>query len=162
MADAKRRQAADYEARAREALAAGQLVDAVNAMRIAASLVPDQLSLKQSLLELEARAARELAGRYEEQARYEEREKRWADAARSYARALAGRPSPELSERAAACLLNAELDVRRAIEHGRNAVLGTPNDPKFRMTLARAYLAAKMRESALGELQRASALAPGD
>jgi curved DNA-binding protein CbpA len=162
MLDARRRQVSEYEARAEAALGAGNLIDAVNAMRVAVSLVPDQVALKNRLNELEREAARELSERYLEQALYEEREKRWTDAARSYARAHTGKPNARVSERLANALLMAQGDTRRALEHARAAVLENPNDPKFRVTLARAYLAAKMRESALGELERAATLAPGD
>lgn len=162
MLEARRRQTAEYEARADAALGSGNLIDAVNALRIAVSLAPDHVALKGRLADLERDAARELSDRYLEQARYEEREKRWQDAARSYARAAAGKPNARVSERLANALLMAEGDVRRAIEHARAAVLEAPNDARCRVTLARCYLAGKMRESALGELERAATLAPGD
>ena len=52
--------------------------------------------------------------------------------------------------------------MKQAVEHARKAVLGAPNEAKYRQTLARAYAAANMKESAIGELERASALAPSD
>lgn len=162
MTEAKRRQVAEYEDRAQAALAKGSQIDAVNALRIACSLAPDDTRLRSRLADLEQGAGRELADRYLAQAAYEEREKRWADAARSYTRAHAGAPSSKLHERIADCLLNAQGDIRRALEHARNAVLESPNEPKYRVTLARAYLVAKMRDSAIGELERAAALAPTD
>jgi curved DNA-binding protein CbpA len=162
MLDAGRRQADEYIARAEAALSNKQLVDAVNALRIAVSLAPNDLALRQRLEDLQTEASRELAGRYLEQAQYEEREQHWPEAARSYARVLQGAPSPRLHERLAFCLLAAQGDVKQAVEHARKAVLGAPNEHKYRQTLARAYAAANMKESALGELERASALSPGD
>jgi curved DNA-binding protein CbpA len=162
MTEARRRQVGDYQERAEEAIQSGNLVDAVNALRIASSLDPEHAALRTKLVELEREAARELSNRYLEQATYEERERRFADAARSYSRALAGKPNPKLQERLAFCLLSSGGDVRRALENARAAVLAMPEDAKCRVTLARAYLAAKMRESALGELDRAGALAPSD
>jgi curved DNA-binding protein CbpA len=160
--DARRRQIDEYVARADAAQASHQLVEAVNALRIAVSLVPNDASLRQRLGDLQLEASKELAGRYLEQAQYEEREQHWPEAARSYARVVAGAPSPKLHERLAFCLLSAQGDVKQAVEHARKAVLGAPNDAKYRQTLARAYAAANMRESAVGELERASALAPSD
>ncbi|HWA76361.1 MAG TPA: DnaJ domain-containing protein [Polyangiaceae bacterium] len=162
MVDAGRRQVDEYVARAEAALAKKQLVDAVNALRIAVSLAPNDVALRQRLEDLQSEASRELAGRYLEQAQYEEREHHWPEAVRSYARVLQGAPSPQLHERLAFCLLAAQGDMKQAVEHARKAVLGAPNESKYRQTLARAYAAANMKESALGELERASALSPGD
>jgi tetratricopeptide (TPR) repeat protein len=162
MLDARRRQILEYTDRANEAFRERNFVDAVNALRIAVSLAPEDPGLRQRLADLEAEANRELADRYLEQARYEEREQHWAEAARSYARVISGKPTPQAHERLAACLLAAQGDKRSALEHARKAVLGAPNEVKNRITLARAYQAAGMKESSIGELERASALAPTD
>jgi tetratricopeptide (TPR) repeat protein len=162
MLDARRQQVDEYVSRANVALGKRQLVDAVNALRIAVSLAPNDAGLNQRLEDLQTEASKELAGRYLEQAQYEEREHHWPEAVRSYARALAGNSSPLLHERLAFCLLSAQGDMKQAVEHARKAVLGAPNEAKYRQTLARAYAAANMKESALGELERASALAPSD
>ncbi len=162
MLDARRRQAQEYVTRAEASVADKRLVEAVNALRIAVSLIPDDPVLRQRLEDLQAEASRELADRYLEQAEYEEREHHFTEAARSYARAIAGKATPRMHERLAFCLLSAQGDVKQAVEHARKAVILTPNDVKFRVTLARAYIAAGMKESAIGELERASALAPTD
>lgn len=162
MLDARSRQVDEYLSRAEAALAQRELVDAVNALRIAVSLTPNDAALRRRLEDLQTEANKELAGRYLEQAQYEEREQHWSEAVRSYARALSGAPSPKLHERLAFCLLAAHGDVKQAVEHARKAVLSMPNETKYRQTLARAYAAANMRESAIGELERASALAPTD
>ncbi|HET9959375.1 MAG TPA: DnaJ domain-containing protein [Polyangiaceae bacterium] len=162
MLDARRRQIEEYTSRADAALAERKLVEAVNALRIAVSLAPQDPTLRQRLDDLQSEAGRELSDRYLEQARYEEREQRWAEAVRSYMRALSGKPNPRLHERTAHCLLAAQGDVKQAVEHARKAVLQVPNEPRFRVTLGRAYYAANMRESAIGELERAASLAPTD
>jgi tetratricopeptide (TPR) repeat protein len=162
MLDARKRQIGEYSQRADLALSERNFVEAVNALRIAVSLAPDDPALRQRLSELENEANRELADRYLEQAVYEEREQHWAEAARSYARAIAGKPTAKMHERLAACLLAAQGDKKLALEHARKAVLGAPNEVRNRVTLARAYHAAGMRESSIGELERASALAPAD
>ncbi|HET9934198.1 MAG TPA: tetratricopeptide repeat protein, partial [Polyangiaceae bacterium] len=162
MVDARRRQVHEYLGRAESSMGEAKVVEAVNALRIAVSLAPDDPVLRRRLEDLQAEANKQLADRYLEQAEYEEREKRWADAARSYSRALAGKPSSRLHERVAFCLLAAQGDVKSAVEHARKAVALVPNDPQIRITLARAYLAAGMRESGIAELERAAALAPTD
>ncbi|MFZ5891532.1 MAG: DnaJ domain-containing protein [Myxococcota bacterium] len=162
MMDARRRQVHEYLSRAETSMSDQKVVEAVNALRIAVSLAPDDPLLRRRLEDLQTEANKQLADRYLEQGDYEEREKRWADAARSYARAVAGKPSARLHERLAFCLLAAQGDVKSAVEHARKAVLLAPNDTQIRTTLARAYLAAGMRESGIGELERAAALAPSD
>lgn len=162
MSEAQRRQVHEYVTRADAALAERKLVDAVNALRIAASLAPGDVELRQRLDDLQTAASKELADRYLEQAQYEEREHHWTEAARSYARAVTGKPVAKLHERIAHCLLMAHGDLKQAVEQARKAVLMSPNEAKFHQTLARAYVAANMRESALGELERAAALAPSD
>lgn len=162
MLEAKRRQASEYEVRAESAERSGDWVAAVNALRVAASLDPDRPEIRSRLSRIEYDAADQLAYRYLEQAGYEERERRFSDAARSYARALAKRPTPQTHERLAHALLMSQGDSRSALDHAREAVLLSPNEAKFRVTLARAYLAAKLRESAIGEMERAAALAPAD
>jgi hypothetical protein len=54
-----------------------------------------------------------------EQASCEEKEGRWAEAARSYQRAALGKPTARVHERAAACLLEARGDLKVALEHAR-------------------------------------------
>ena len=163
LGEARTTKVQDYQVRSEEALKQGNLFEAVNTLRIAGSLAPEDLRLKQRLKDLEQRANEELANRYLEQATYEEREQRWGDAARSYLKAQKYRqPTPKQRERVASCLLSEGTDLRVALENAREAVLATPDDAKFRVTLARTYLAANMRESALGELERAAALVPKD
>lgn len=162
MVDARRRQVHEYLGRAESSMSEAKVVEAVNALRIAVSLAPDDPVLRRRLEDLQAEANKQLADRYLEQAEYEEREKRWPDAARSYSRAVAAKPSARLHERVAFCLLAAQGDVKSAVEHARKAVLLQPSDSRTRTTLARAYLAAGMRESGIAELERAAALAPTD
>ena len=160
--EARRRKAQEYAAKADLDLGQNNLAEAVNALRIATSLVPSDDKLSGRARELENRAQRDLADRYVQQAGYEEREGRFADAARSYTRALAGKPSADLHNRTAHCLIALGTESKKAIEHARSAVSEAPNDASYRVTLARAYLAANLHESATGELERAQTLAPTD
>jgi tetratricopeptide (TPR) repeat protein len=160
--EARRRKAEEYVAQADADLGRNNLANAVNSLRIATSLLPGDDALLGRARELEARALRDLADRYVAQAEYEEREGRFRDAVRSYTRALEGKPSAKLHERAAHCILSASGEAKKAVEHARLAVAEAPGHARYRVTLARAYQAAGMLESALAELERAKTLAPGD
>jgi hypothetical protein len=151
-----------YLVNARKSLASKDPISAANALRIAASLVPDHPEVTARLLEAQTEAESLLSGHYLAQAQYEEREGRMADAARSYARATVGSPNARTFERAAYCALLAEGDLRLAGEHGRRAVALAPDDVQSRVTLARIYVAAGMKQSALAEFERAATLAPND
>jgi tetratricopeptide (TPR) repeat protein len=160
--DVRRRKAQEYAAKAELDLHRDNLGEALNALRIATSLVPSDDTLSGRARELESRALQDLTNRYIEQAGYEEREGRFADAVRSYTRALAGKPSAELHDRTAHCLLALGNETKKAIEHARLAVSQSASTAAYRVTLARAYLAANLPESAMGELERAKTLAPTD
>jgi curved DNA-binding protein CbpA len=161
---AREQQAERYLVDARRAMGAKDPVSAANALRIAASLVPDNPEILARLSEAQNEAEALLSNHYLTQAQYEERDGRMADAARSYARATLGNPSSKVFERAAYCGLMAEGDLRLAGEHARRAVaLATPGEEgQSRVTLARIYVTAGMKQSALAEFERAATLAPND
>jgi tetratricopeptide (TPR) repeat protein len=160
--EVKQRQIEHYVALADEAFAKGDAVSGVNALRIAAGLAPEDTELTGRLAEAQQRAEAELADSYLEQAQYEEREGRLAEAADSYEKAARGKPSARLHERTAHCLLESGGNVRLAGEHAKKAVLMAPDEPAYRLTLARFYANAGMKQSALAELERAATLAPKD
>lgn len=151
-----------YLVNARQSLASKDPISAANALRIAASLVPDHPEVSARLLEAQTEAESLLSGHYLAQAQYEEREGRMADAARSYTRATLGSPEARVFERAAYCALLAEGDLRLAGEHARRAVSLSPDDVQARVTLARIYVTAGMKQSGLAEFERAATLAPKD
>ena len=151
-----------YLLNARQSLSNKDPISAINALRIAASLVPDNPEVGARLLEAQAEAEALLSVHYLTQAQYEEREGRTADAARSYARATLGSPNVRTFERAAYCALLAGGDLRIAGEHARRAVSLGPDDVQARVTLARIYVAAGMKQSGLAEFERAATLAPKD
>jgi len=144
------------------ALKEGNPLSATNALRVAHSLAPDRADVAQRLAEAEHATHVASADSYLEQASYEENERRWEDAARSYQRAALGKPTARVHDRAAACLLQAHGDLKAALEHARAAVSLASTVPAYRVTLAQVYLAANMRQSAAAELERAQALAPRD
>ncbi|HEY3235984.1 MAG TPA: DnaJ domain-containing protein, partial [Polyangiaceae bacterium] len=162
MKSARQQQLDRFLKTADQALAEKRPMSAVNALRIAVSLSPGDATLVERLEQVQKVAYAEMSAQFAEQAAYEERAGRWSEAARSYERASLGNPQPNFLERAAHCLLEAGGEVRQAVEHAKKAVSMLPNLAHSRLTLARAYLAAGLRTSALGELERAAALAPGD
>jgi curved DNA-binding protein CbpA len=140
-----------------------QWVSAVNALRIALSIAPEDERLRALLEEAESRAAAELASSYQARATYEENNQNWAEAARSYQRVAAGRPNDPIPlERAAECLLRSSSDARQAVTLARQAVTLAPKVVSHRLVLARAFEAADLVNSALAELERARELSPKD
>ena len=137
-------------------------MSASNALKIASSLAPEDTALASRFAEVQAQAATTLASNYLEQAQYEEREGRFAEAARSYEKVARSKASPKILERTAFCLLSAKGDLRVAAEWAKKAVAGNPDDASFRVTLARIYLEAGLRQSAVAEFERAATLSPKD
>ena len=151
-----------YLTNARQSLSSKDPISAANALRIAASLVPDNPEIISRLEEARNEAEALLSDHYLNQAEYEERDGRMAEAARSYARASLGGPKARTFERAAYCALMASADLRIAGDHARRAVALAPDDVQTRVTLARIYVAAGMKQSGLAEFERAATLAPKD
>jgi curved DNA-binding protein CbpA len=159
---ARNRQVEVYTGAAKQALDKGDNVSASNALRIAVSLAPEDTALQLRLNEVAGRAKHELSASYLEQAEYEERDEKWLAAAKSYARALVGRPEAKIHNKLAHCLLSGEGDLREAGEAAKKAVLMQPDNARFRVDLARFYLKAGMKQSAEGEIARAATLGSGD
>jgi curved DNA-binding protein CbpA len=160
MTQARDEQLSHYLALSAEAAARNDLVAAANTLRIACSLVPDNLELAGDLSQLERRMAESLWESYLERAKYAAVEGNHAEAAESYERAALGQPGAALFERAAHHTLEANGDLRKASKLAKQAVGLAPNSAKCRLTLARVYFAANLHESALAELERARALEP--
>jgi tetratricopeptide (TPR) repeat protein len=158
----KARQVQHYVSAAEEAESRKDLVSATNALRIAASLAPEDGQLSSRLRDVESRAAAGLADSYLEQAQYEEREGRFLEAAASYRRASRGKPTPRVFERLAHCLYSAKGDLKEAADFAKRARDAAPDDPNFLVTLGKIYFEAGMKQSALGEFERAQQLAPKD
>ncbi|MEO8904563.1 MAG: J domain-containing protein [Polyangiaceae bacterium] len=161
LARAREEQRAHYVTLSNEAAARSDLVAAANALRVACSLAPASLELAGDLAELERRAAAGMWESYAERGKYAAIEGRPAEAAEAYERAALGHPNASLFERAAFYLLEAQGDVKRAAALAKQAVALAPNSARCRLVLARVYAAAKLRDSALAELERARAIEPG-
>jgi tetratricopeptide (TPR) repeat protein len=131
-------------------------------MRIACGLAPSDTTLAQRLSGLELQVAATMADSYVEQARYEENNGHHVEAAQSYMRAARGKPSPEVLQSAAECYLKAGTDLRQASEVARQAVSMAPERTDLRLTLAKIYEAAGMKQSVVGELQRVLEMGPAN
>jgi tetratricopeptide (TPR) repeat protein len=161
--EARRAQLQRHLDQGKAMLAQQQFAAAANAYRIAASLAPDDRTVQATCAEAVRLADAALADGYLKQAQYEESQDRWSEAALSYSKVCNGRPGNAAAhERVAFTTLKSSANVRRAVEFARRAVELDAKTPQFRVTLASAYLAAGLEKSALGEIERALELAPGD
>ncbi|MGE0325669.1 MAG: DnaJ domain-containing protein [Polyangiaceae bacterium] len=145
-----------YRRAAETALEAKDPVSAANALRIAVGLAPDDAELAAHFEAVQSQANAALAESYIEQAQYEERNGHFAEAALSYEKAARGRPGAfQLFERAAHCLIEANVNAHKALELARKAVELNNERVDLRVTLARAFLASDMKQSAVAEIERA-------
>jgi tetratricopeptide (TPR) repeat protein len=162
-----RGQAQVYVDMAKAAESEGKWGSAINALRIALTLSPDSVEIKDLLGQMTARADRDLADKFADQARYEQRDGYYDRAMRSYERAGRGKESAGLLEdaarlfhEAAICAAREGADPKKIAELARRAVTAHGKKVEYRLDLARAYERLGMRSSALGEVQRALELDP--
>ncbi len=139
----------------------------VNALRIAASLAPDDVSIQDALAQAAIEADRELADKFVQQAQYEQRDGYYERAARSYERAARGKESAghlvdaaHYYHEAAICAAKEGASLKKVAELARRAVAANGKKVEYRLDLARAYEKLGMRSSAQGEVQRALELEP--
>ncbi|MEM9067477.1 MAG: DnaJ domain-containing protein [Myxococcota bacterium] len=148
---------------ASDAESSGDLVGAVNALRLALALEPDNADVRGRYNDLHTRLTQELAETYQKQATYEEEQENWSAAARSWGKVSEGRPTrAEPARRAAEALLKAEGDLRKARDFAQKAVELQPRSVRNRLVLAQVFIAAQMTVSARGELEEAAKLDPKD
>jgi curved DNA-binding protein CbpA len=133
---------------------------AVNALKAALDLQPDDPKILAELDRVELLADKAYAGKYVEQARYEEHDGQYERAARSYERAARGRGSADLYAPAALAQLRVANGGRRAVELARKAVALGPTQVGARLALARAYFQEGMAASAVAEATRALEVDP--
>lgn len=156
-------QARKYLTAAETALAANDPVSAANALRVAATLLPEDAQLQKRAQETQDRADQLLADTYSKQARYEEKNGQWAEAARSWARVCKGRPDDaHACERGANALVKASGDLHEAARLAQKACALKPENHHYRVTLANVYLAAGLALNARRELETAAQRAPHD
>ncbi len=161
--EARKLQLERYVLAAKVALERKDLAAAANAYRLAAALAPEDEGLARKAAEIQQQAAAELSEGFLRQAEYEASQGRWAEAAMSYANVCKGRgDDPRPHERVAFATLKTGQNNRRAIDFARRAVKLAPAVGEYRLTLARAYMAAGLETSARVEMERAAELSPND
>jgi curved DNA-binding protein CbpA len=151
-----------YVDAAQSSLDAKDLVSAANALRIAVQLAPEDAELKARFEDVAQRASAMLSDTYLEQAKYEEQNRHYLEAAASYEKAARGKPSAVIYDRIAWCLYEGGGDMRKAGDMARKAISMAPKSVEPRVTLAKIYLKVGMKESALAEFERAAQAAPQD
>jgi tetratricopeptide (TPR) repeat protein len=145
---------------ARNALSLGDLVAASNKMRLAAKIDARYAAEAETLAK---RVYTAMAEGYEKQARYEESQQRWIEAAISWSKAFEGRPERGVyAERAANALRRGGGDLHKAASLAESAVRLAPEDGRAHATLAAVYLDAGLVRRAKAEIEVALRLAPGD
>jgi curved DNA-binding protein CbpA len=163
IARAKSAEAGKYVTKADAALAAGDVVNAANAYRVAATLLPGDAEIAKKAGETQAKADAILAETYLKQAEYEERNAQWGEASRSWSRVCKARPGDARAHvRAANALLEAGGDMHDAGRFAKRACELEPQKATPRVLLARVYIALGHTISAKKELETAAQLAPQD
>jgi Flp pilus assembly protein TadD len=152
-----------HVAEAKRALEQSDLANAVRAYRLAFALAPDRVDIERELTKYAKELAISLADRYETQALYEERYKKWASAATSWAKVIEGRPDDSKAmTHAAIALIEAKGDLHQARRFAQKATELAPNDAAARRALGRVFLAAGLGLNARRELELARTLEPND
>ncbi|MDI1445886.1 DnaJ domain-containing protein [Polyangium sp. 6x1] len=161
--EARRLQLERYVLAAKVALERKDLAAAANAYRLAVALAPEDEGLARKATEIQQQAAAELAEGFLRQAEYEASQGRWSEAAVSFANVCKARgDDPRAHEGVAFCTLKTGQNNRRAIDFARRSVKLAPGVGEYRLTLARAYMAAGLETSARVEMERAAELSPND
>ncbi len=159
----QRSQVDRYIAVAEESIQRDDPLGAANALRLAATIEPNNEELVARAREWAGKAAVALAEHHLKLGDNEAQLGRWAEAARAYVRAVDGRPDDvSLLDKAARALMQAGGDLHRAADLARRAVELRPTVARHRITLAEVYLAANLALNARRELAEAARLSPDD
>jgi curved DNA-binding protein CbpA len=146
---------------AKSAFERGDIAASVQHMARAFSIAPERVDLHQEYERLSHMLAQKLADDYEEQAKFEMKQSKFAAAAGSWAKVVEGKPQDAGANRnAALCLLKAGGDLRGAQKYAQQAVFLAPNDIDSRVLLAQTYLTVGLKLNAKRELDAAAKLDP--
>jgi len=157
--------AAQILLQAEQAHAAGKLAEAGKHLQLLTAMTFDDAKIRARVAQLRTLVSRALAVDFEKQAAYEEKQQRWALAARSWLRVAEGRPKDSLPlQRAALAQMQVPgVDLKQPLELAKRAVELSDGDPEAHRTLARVYVAAGMQANARRELELAQrCVAPTD
>lgn len=155
-------QSSKYRQVAEEALDRGDVVAAANSFHLATRYAPHDVDLAIRYQEVKNQADLLMADNYRKQALYEEKQAKWADAAKSWERVTKTKPDDSTAHyQLATCLLQAEDgDLHAAAEHAKQAVLLQPDSVTFNVTLAEVYVKAGLHASARRAAEQANQLDP--
>jgi roadblock/LC7 domain-containing protein len=149
--------AAQILLQAEQAHAAGKLAEAGKHLQLLTAMTFEDAKIRARVAQLKTQVSRALAVDFEKQAAYEEKQQRWALAARSWLRVAEGRPKDSLPlQRAALAQMQVPgVDLKQPLELAKRAVELSDGDPEAHRTLARVYVAAGMQANARRELELA-------
>ena len=142
-------QARKYSQAAEDSLAKNDVVAAASALSLAVKYAPNDTALAMRFQEIKNQADAILVDSYTKQGQYEERQERWAEAARSWQKIAKLRPlDARAHDRVASCVTKADGDLHEAAEHAKKAVAAEPSVVAYHLTLAEVYLKAGLFASA--------------
>jgi curved DNA-binding protein CbpA len=148
---------------AKEFESKGNLIEAANCLRLAATFEPDRADIRAEYQRVSALVAADLAQRYEKRAQYEERAGKWKVAAESWSKVSEGRLNEAYPARKTAeMLLKAGEDVVLAKKYAERAVELDPRNVSNITLLAAIYIAGGLVLNAKRELEKANKLDPGN
>ncbi|MFO0735883.1 MAG: DnaJ domain-containing protein [Labilithrix sp.] len=152
-----------YVQSAEDALAKNDLVSAATSLSIASKFAPEDTELATRAKEVKERADKTLCESYLKQAQYEEKQRHWNEAARSWLKVAKIKDDATSHERAANALLRSDdPDLREAAEHAKRAISLAPNDVGNHVTLIEIYIVAGLSTSAKRAAEAAYTLDPKD
>lgn len=152
-----------YIQSAEDALAKNDLVSAATSLSIAAKFSPEDLDLAQRAKDVKVRADETLCASYLKQAQYEEKQRHWNEAAKSWLKVAKLKDDPESHERAANAILRSDdPDLREAAEHAKMAITQQPKNVLNHITLVEIYIQAGLVTSAKRAAEAVYALDPRD
>jgi tetratricopeptide (TPR) repeat protein len=147
---------------ARVAEADGDLAAAATALRMAIALDSTSNDLQQEYRRVNANLRIQLVDIHRQQAKYEQENNLWSAASISWAKVAEAAPADATAPRhAAAALMAAGGDLRKARDFALRSLELAPDSLETRLLLARIYIGAGMDTSAAKELDEAAKLDPG-
>ncbi|MCW5816901.1 MAG: hypothetical protein KIT84_38245, partial [Labilithrix sp.] len=152
-----------YVQSAEDALAKNDLVSAATSLSIASKFAPEDVDLAHRAAEVKERADKTLCASYLKQAQYEEKQRHWNEAAKSWLKVAKIADDAESHERAANAILRSDdPDLREAAEHAKRAITLQPAEVMNHITLVEVYLKAGLATSAKRAAEAVHALDPSD
>lgn len=141
----------------------GNLVAAANALRVATALAPQKSEVVSEYQRVHRMMLGSLAQGFEDQARYEERTGRWAEAAVSWSKVCEGRTrDAKAHARCALAVIHAGGDLNRARKLAEKSLSLAPNSPLSHRAIARVFMEGGDVRGAQESLKRALKLDPSD